>query len=148
MSPDRPPIDGEAAADATHALRKIFGHLDDGALAEIVGQLEILHLDRGQILYQQGDAALGLHVVLTGRLEVRVTAEATDRLVGHIDRGQTVGEIGLFMGGEAAGARSATVRVVRDATLGFLSRSVFEGIVSRHPQASDHLARFIALGRS
>ena len=31
--------------------------------------------------------------------------------------------------------------MVRDATLGFLSRGVFEDIVSRHPKASDHLAR-------
>jgi len=144
VSPDRSRIEGEgeAAAEATSALRKVFGHLDDDALNEIVGQLEVLHLDRGQILYRQGDAALGLHVVLTGRLEVRVHADATDRLVGHIDRGQTVGEIGLFMGVEG-GARSATVRVVRDATLGFLSRDVFQDIVRRHPQASDHLARFI-----
>ncbi|MEO5762122.1 MAG: patatin-like phospholipase family protein [Vicinamibacteria bacterium] len=144
MSSDRSRIEGEgeAAAEATSALRKVFGHLDDDALNEIVGQLEVLHLARGQVLYQQGDAALGLHVVLTGRLEVRVSAEAMHRLVGHIDRGQTVGEIGLFMGVEG-GARSATVRVVRDATLGFLSRDVFQNIVRRHPQASEHLARFI-----
>ena len=136
------PVSGEAAIAATTALRRVFGELDEGGLADIVAQLEVLHLDRGDILYRQGDEASGLHVVLTGRLEVRVAADSSERLVGHIDRGQTVGEIGLFLGGEA-GARSATVRVVRDATLGFLSKTVFEGLVSRHPRASDHLSRFI-----
>ncbi len=135
-------ITGETAAEATAALRRVLGDVAEETLSEIVRELRLLQLDRGQILYRQGDEASGLHIVLTGRLEVRVASDQGERLVGHIDRGQTVGEIGLFLGAEG-GARSATVRVLRDATLGFLSREAFESIVARHPSASDHLARFI-----
>lgn len=131
-----------AATEASAALRRVFGDLEESAIDDLVLHLEPLHLSRGQVLYRQGDEASGMHVVLSGRLEVRVSFEAEDRLVGHIDRGSTVGEIGLFMGG-VEGSRSATVRVVRDATLGFLSKAVFESVVARHPKASDHLARFI-----
>ena len=135
-------IQGPAAAEARTALCKVFGDLAPEVLDDIAEGLELLRLPRGRILYRQGDEASGLHIVLTGRLEVRVASETGERLVGHIDRGSTVGEIGLFIGGDA-GARSATVRVVRDATLGFLSKPVFDSIVARHPEASDHLARFI-----
>lgn len=135
-------IQGPAAQEARAALRKVFGDLAPEVIDDIADGLELLRLPRGRLVYRQGDEASGLHVVLTGRLEVRVATESGERLVGHIDRGNTVGEIGLFIGGDA-GARSATVRVVRDATLGFLSKPVFDGIVARHPEASDHLARFI-----
>ncbi len=80
-------IQGPAAQEARAALRKVFGDLAPEVIDDIADGLELLRLPRGRLLYRQGDEASGLHVVLTGRLEVRVATESGERLVGHIPGG-------------------------------------------------------------
>jgi len=121
-------------------FERLFGRLAPATLDALVDRLRTVHLRRGSTLYRQGDVAEGLHVVLTGRLAVRVEDEAgAQRTVATLGPGDTVGEIALLTGG----TRGATVIAVRDATLGALARGDFESVVANDAEARAAAARFV-----
>src|SRR5262249_48780617 len=79
-----------------------------------------------------------LHVVLTGRLQVRVhNQDGSEKIVAHLSPGESVGEMALFTGA----SRAATVLAIRDTTLGLLTRDTFDAVMARHPQAGPNFAR-------
>ncbi len=125
------------------ALTRLFGQLDEKVLADLVSRIELQELARGERLYVQGEPGTNMHVLLTGRLQVRVrTEEGADRVVAHLQPGEAVGEMALLTGAR----RAATIIATRDCRLGALMREDFDSIVSRHPDVFAHIARFI-IGR-
>jgi CRP-like cAMP-binding protein len=67
----------------------------------------------GEIIVQQGEKAQRLHIVVSGGLEVIVSALGKDTKVGDIGPGDCIGEVGILEPGPA----SATVRVSQTAIL-------------------------------
>lgn len=125
------------------ALKALFGQLDENALADLVSRIELQELARGKRLYVQGEPGTNMHILLTGRLQVRVTTEeGMDRVVAHLQPGEAVGEMAMVTGAR----RAATIVATRDSTLGALARQDFDGIVSRYPEVFSHIARFV-IGR-
>lgn len=125
------------------ALKALFGQLDENALADLVSRIELQELARGKRLYVQGEPGTNMHILLTGRLQVRVTTEeGMDRVVAHLQPGEAVGEMALVTGAR----RAATIVATRDSTLGALARQDFDSIVSRYPKVFSHIARFV-IGR-
>jgi CRP-like cAMP-binding protein len=64
----------------------------------------------GQTVFSQGDTAAYAMLLVSGKLEVSVQTETTDRQVGWIHPGETFGEQGLF---HSRGIRNATVVAVK-----------------------------------
>ncbi|MBI4204415.1 MAG: patatin-like phospholipase family protein [Betaproteobacteria bacterium] len=127
----------------TAALSRLFGQLEAHALADLVSRIELQELARGERLYLQGEPGTNMHILLTGRLQVRVkTEDGTERVVAHLQPGEAVGEMALLTGAR----RAATIVATRDCTLGALTRQDFDNIVSRHPDVFSHIARFV-IGR-
>ena len=125
------------------ALTKLFGPLDEPAIADLAARIDLIQMFRGEILYRQGDPGTSMHFVLTGRLQVRVhDKEGTEKIVAYLSPGESVGEMALFTGA----SRAATVVAIRDTTLGLLTRDTFDAAMTRHPQAVFTLARLI-IGR-
>ena len=124
-------------------LTTLFGLVDPLTLSDIVTRVQSVHLARAEALYRQGDPGRNMHVVLTGRLQVRVRdQEGGERVVAYLSPGDSVGEMALFTGG----ARTATVTAIRDTTLALLTRDTFDAVVAKHPDAAIHIARLI-IGR-
>ncbi len=125
------------------ALTTLFGQLDEPAIADLVARIELIQIFRGEILYRQGDPGTSMHIVLTGRLQVRVRdQEGTEKIVAYLSPGESVGEMALFTGA----SRAATIVAIRDTTLGLLTRETFDAAMTSHPQAVFTLARLI-IGR-
>lgn len=122
------------------SLIRLCGALEPGALNTLLEQIELLQLDVGETLYRQGEAGATMHIVLTGRLEVRVEGEGgAERVLAHPQPGDVVGEIALLAGSP----RAATVVAVRDTTLGVLPRSALESLVTEDPTVFSRVARMI-----
>jgi len=114
----------------------LFEDLDPDARANLVRQADRVRLPAGEILFQQGDAADALYVVLSGSLSVMAADPAKRpagprRLVNQIYAGQTVGEMGLL----AARPRTATIVASRDTSLLRITRELFERLVRTHSGA-------------
>ena len=145
MVPDEfPPtthIDRNALA--VLASLPVFDDLDPGTLVAVADQLEWFCLPSGEVLFEQGAAADSLYAVTSGALGAyRSDADGRVKLIGRIQRGETVGEGALLSGG----LRTATVKSIRDTELVRFSKDAFDDLVQIYPSAMLHVAR-LALQR-
>ena len=104
-----------------------FKGLPAGDLALLEARLTPMPVRRGETVVNEGDAADALFIVVSGRFAVEVGGNATP--VAEISHGSTIGEIAFFAGG----ARTATVRAIRDGVVLQLSREDFDDISAKAP---------------
>lgn len=121
-------------------LIRLCGALEEATATRLLARTRLVRIQAGDILYRQGESGDCLHVVLTGRLEVRVgDPEGRQRIVAYPQPGDVVGEIALFSGT----GRAATISAVRDTTLAAIARVDIDDLVVQQPQAFSNIARMI-----
>jgi len=116
------------APDGASAFPLLSG-FDDALRGTIEAELEWLGLPGGRVLFEEGEPADAMFLVLSGALGVIHGSSGQERLVARIHAGETVGEMGLL----SDRPRSASVVALRDCILARLSRSAFERVVARNP---------------
>ena len=144
MTDEFPPttrIDRNALA--VLASLPVFNDLDPGTLVAVADELEWFCLPSGEVLFEQGEAADSLYAVTSGALGAyRSDADGRVKMIGRIQRGETVGEGALLSGG----LRTATIKSIRDTELVRFSKDAFDNLVQIFPSAMLHIAR-LALQR-
>jgi len=122
------------------ALTRLCGNLDEPSMAMLLARTAMVRINVGDTLYRQGEAGNCLHVVLTGRLQVRVAnREGSERIVAYPQPGDVVGEIALLSGT----GRAATIIAIRDATLAAIARKDIDALIAQEPQVFSNIARMI-----
>lgn len=120
-------------------LAPVLGALDARLLDEVEKAADWVYLDRGEVLFEQGDPADGLYFVVSGRLVVEhVGEDGKARPIGEAGRGQSMGEMAFFTGAP----RTARASAVRDSVLVQFTNAEFDALVSARPQ----LMRSVAAG--
>lgn len=119
----------------------LFGDVDRAALQRIAELTDEVYLAGGATLMNEGEPGDCLYLVVSGRLQIFSASRGAPRVVGEIGQYETVGEMAMLTGG----ARSATVRAVRDSYLIRFSRAAFDRLVTEHPRAMMHLARTLVV---
>ena len=123
---------------AVLASLPVFSDLEPATLLAVADQLEWFCLPSGEILFEQGEPADSLYAVTSGALGAyRTDANGQPKLIGRIQRGETVGE-GALISGEL---RTATVKSVRDTELVRFSKDAFDALAQGYPSAMLHIAR-------
>jgi predicted acylesterase/phospholipase RssA len=130
MTVDGPNLDPDAL-EAAVADSPLLAGLGDEARADVLARLEPLLLSGGEILTREGEEADALYLVIGGRLQVSIERNGDEVLIGHIGRGELVGEMALV----TRDPRTATVRALRDTQLLRLGSQAFADIVAKHPEA-------------
>lgn len=121
-------------------LPQIFGASDETLFNDLLNRIEWLHIKRGSCLIRQGDPGDCLYIVINGRLRATVkTDDGSEKPVGDIRRGESVGEMALLTGED----RSASIYAVRDSELIRLSKDDFENVIDLYPQALKQITRTI-----
>lgn len=119
-------------------LAPVLGALDEATLDRLEEVADWVYLRRGEILFDEGDAADGLYFVVSGRLVVqRVEADGSVRAVGEAGRGESLGEMAFLTGG----TRSARASAVRDSVLVHFTNAEFDALVAVRPEVLRHVAR-------
>lgn len=123
------------------ALTNVFGSLDDALFEKLSDKLELVDIAGGSALFRQGDPGDSLYVLLRGRLNVSLMDPdtATEKLVGEIAPGESVGEIGLLTGEP----RSATLWATRDSRLVRIDQQAFDALAENNPDLLRGLARVV-----
>ena len=99
---------------------------------DLVSVVRHSRLRAGEVVVQEGATDDDLFLVLTGRLEVRITLPAGGAvIVDEVEPGGVVGEMALLTGN----ARSATVTALEHADIAQLARVDFERLAARYPDA-------------
>ncbi len=95
---------------------------------------------QGEVLFQQGDAADCLYLVITGRMRAVRSDERTGfRVLGEAGPGETIGEMALV----SDQPRSATVIATRDCDLLRVPRAAFETIARHDPNIAVEITRIV-----
>src|SRR5207247_6551579 len=115
--------------------------VDPATLHRIAQLTEEIHVAGGATLISEGEPGDCFYVVVSGRLQIFSVSQGAPRIVAEIGQHETVGEMAMLTGG----ARSATVRAVRDCRLIRFSRAAFDRLLTEHPRAMMHLARMLVV---
>jgi len=127
-----PEVVDDETVDRLLKASPVFGGLDPEARAMLLNELELRISRRGEVLMRQGDAADGLYLVGSGRLQVLLTnTDGKEVVLNEAGRGELVGEMALL----TDKPRSASIVALRDSHVMFLSTEAFGRVVQAHPQA-------------
>lgn len=130
---------GRSAAELLAGVPILAG-LERRALDRLAAGSHERHLRAGEALFEQGDAADSLAVVVAGRVEVVANGGGPERRVRVVGPGGAVGELSLLTGSP----RAASVRALRDARLLVLDRDRFEEAMLAEPALARTLATVLA----
>ncbi len=116
--------------------------LDEKSLQEISGEIEWFSLPGGTVLYEAGQDADGLYIVINGALATYAKlAAGGSRLVGQILAREIAGEMELISGEP----RSMTVIALRDTEVARVTRPLFETLIQRFPASLWQLTKSLVL---
>ena len=123
-------------------LSRIFGGLDEATREALRPHLTwtMVELPGGEILFREGDTSSALFILISGRLEARVTGpDGLPQVVGEIGRGESVGEMGILNGTR----RGATVAALRDSVLAQIDLATVRALLKAAPELALTLSRVI-----
>ncbi len=78
--------------------------IDGQTLEKLISKAELVRLDPGEVLFEEGDDADGMYFVSLGQIKVVKKSPGGERIEAYLSRGDVLGEIALVK----AGKRTAT----------------------------------------
>lgn len=114
----------------------LFSALDAASFAELLDRSRLRSFDDGETIFERGDSADALYVVVDGAVEVVVSPSAPP--VARLESGAFFGEMSLFTGRP----RNATVRAAKSAELLVVEHAYLTRLLRRSPAVLEHLVRF------
>lgn len=170
-----PPLSGQAAEPAgAHRgqctfdyraflpILPVFKRFAPGELEDFTKRTEVMELDRGQILFRQGDPGSSAFVIVRGALEIGHAADGRRHRIGILGPGRLCGIIALIEGqphsmSAAARERSVLLEIAKPGFDALFSGS--DGVAARFQDAinrdllqalarsNNHLTRLISQAR-
>jgi len=128
----------------TNLLSRIplFSDLPVEELDHLQSTLQVKYLQRGEILFHEGDQGEHFYVVTDGKLEILMGAETEEELLlNTLGPGEYLGEMSLIIPG---GERTATVRASKASALLVMSRDEFNTLLERHHVLAHSLVRVLS----
>lgn len=109
---------------ATHSF---FKHFDAEIVPDLVREIELRNYRAGEIVFEEGDSADALFLVLEGTVEVSKAAQGSHLVLSHAREGDYFGELGIIDGMH----RSARATSQTDCRLGILNKPVILWLFER-----------------
>ena len=118
----------------------LLAALDGDTRSRLAKIAQVVRVEAGEMVFRQGDPGDSMYIIRTGLVEVlleRVKGSAVIRLLG---RGEFFGELTVLDGG----ARSASIRAIRDTELFRIAKDEFCELVLSSPKAALGLCESLA----
>lgn len=124
-------VEAAALIDALPA----FDDLDEDALSDLAGRIELVTVRDGQAAFRRGDVADAFYVVRSGTIHIEDEDldEGDTRIITTLGRGDAFGEFGLM----GSGVRAATARAEGEATLFRVDKPSFDRLLADDIDAPD-----------
>jgi CRP/FNR family cyclic AMP-dependent transcriptional regulator len=111
---------------------KLFELLDEQESQSLCALMETLHFDKGDTIFNAGDAGDSIYIVRSGRVEVFIeNYEGHKIILRENEQGDVFGDISLLDGGP----RTATAVAIEDTEVLSLDRDNLLELVTKHPHA-------------
>jgi CRP/FNR family transcriptional regulator, cyclic AMP receptor protein len=111
----------------------LFAQLDDEAATALSETMGIIRLNKGEVLFHEGDKEDRLYVVISGKIKLgRSGSAGRENLLAVLGPGQMFGELSLF----DPGPRSSTATAVTACVLRTLEHDELMGWLRGRPEVS------------
>jgi len=118
-----------------------WADLDPALRLELRSELQQVILRGGEVLFEEGDPADALYMLVSGALGVSVQgSHGEQRRVARIFPPEAIGEMALV----SPSVRSATITALRDSVLLKLTREAYGRLVVRCPALMAYLSKLLA----
>jgi CRP-like cAMP-binding protein len=138
------PLDEEPARvvdDNDLRSSPLFAALDDDAAHALRASMTETRLDRGEILFNEGEPGDRLYVILDGKVKLgRTSADGRENLLAVLGPGEMFGELSLF----DPGPRTATATAITDLALIGLGHHDLEPWLTSRPEVAGPLLAALA----
>jgi len=119
----------------------LFAALDDEDAAALMESMTTSHLERGDILFHEGDQGDRLYVIGEGKIKLgRTSVDGRENLLAILGPGEMFGELSLF----DPGARTATATAVAETQLIALGHEDLDSFLSGRPAVAANLLAALA----
>ena len=126
-------------------LRKtaLFASLTENEIQALAGRASKKTLQRGELLFAEGDSCKGLFLVASGKIRIfKLSPAGREQVLAIEGPGSSFAELPVFDGGNYPAAASAS----EDSELVFVSRKDFQNFCREHPDvALKVIAVFVSL---
>lgn len=103
--------------------------------------LEWVQVPGGHVLFNEGDDADAIYIVLNGRLRSVARDSKKDMIVhGEYGQGESIGELEVL----TVSKRPYTLHAIRESELAKFPRTLFESLAKRHPSTTIEISRIVA----
>jgi CRP/FNR family transcriptional regulator, cyclic AMP receptor protein len=120
-----------------------FPFFGDLAAADLAAMIPLLHrrqFKAGAVVFQRGDPADDVYLIVSGRLRISVgSADGRELAFRIVGPREIVGELGALDGSR----RSADLMALRDSVLLGLGRDALQSMLTAHPAMATGVIRFL-----
>ena len=116
-------------------LRKtpLFASLTESEIQALGGRVSKRRLQRGELLFAEGDSCKGLYLVASGKIRIfKLSSAGREQVLAIEGPGSSFAELPVFDGGNYPAAASAS----EDSELVFISRRDFQNFCREHPDVA------------
>jgi CRP-like cAMP-binding protein len=111
----------------------LFESLEENYLRELVASGRRKHFEADESVFRQGDKAVGLYVVLVGKVKVfKVSPRGREQTLMLMGPGQPMGEVAVLSGE----AYPASAETLEQSELLYIPRQAFLDLVTREPEVA------------
>lgn len=111
----------------------LFARLDEEAMAALEAQLTPVRLERGQVLFHEGDQGDALYIIREGKIKLgRASSDGRENLFAILGPSEMFGELSLF----DPGPRTLTATAVAETQLVGLAHDQLREWIKGRPEVS------------
>lgn len=119
----------------------LFAALDDETVQALQATMSKVHLDRGEVLFREGQRGDRLYVITAGKIKLgRTSSDGRENLLSIQGPGEMFGELSLF----DPGPRTATATAVAESELIGLGNDQLYEFLNQRPAVSINLLAALA----
>jgi CRP/FNR family cyclic AMP-dependent transcriptional regulator len=125
------------------AVRKapLFAALEDEAAETLIASMTRSHMERGDVLFREGDQGDRLYVIGEGKIKLgRSSSDGRENLLAILGPGEMFGELSLF----DPGPRTATATAVAETQILALSQDQLRSFLASRPTVAFSLLAALA----
>jgi CRP/FNR family cyclic AMP-dependent transcriptional regulator len=133
----------QRAALAPTSLRRVpyFTDLPEPVLAALAAACVERRFSRGQLIFLEGEACAGLHIVGSGEVKIfKLSPQGREQILHRMGPGDTFNDVAVLDGGPNPASAAATT----DASLWVITRGEMQRLAQSHPALAWALIESIA----
>jgi CRP/FNR family transcriptional regulator len=128
--------------DLSGVLHKtaLFSSFSQPELRMLAAKTVRKHWGAGEVLFSEGEACRGLHIILRGRVRIfKTSAGGREQVLAMNGPGESIAELPVFDGGPYP----ASAIAVEETEIAFISRKDFQDYCLDHPEVSLKVLAFV-----